>query len=71
MTMLTMMMLIVIFISVAKLLDGGEEGRDWRALGNLLGYKEVPCTCTGDIYFRWGLIILVLRILVLMMILSV
>ena len=28
--------------SVAKLLDGGEEGRDWRALGNLLGYKEVP-----------------------------
>ena len=27
--------------SVAKLLDGGEEGRDWRALGNLLGYKEV------------------------------
>ena len=26
---------------MAKLLDGGEEGKDWRALGALLGYKEV------------------------------
>ena len=35
--------------SVAKLLDGGEEGRDWRALGNLLGYKEVP-----SLFYRDG-----------------
>ena len=45
--------IIIIFISVAKLLDGGEEGRDWRALGNLLGYKEVPYTCDKDIYLWW------------------
>jgi len=34
--------------SVAKLLDGGEEGRDWRALGNLLGYKQVRMEEFGD-----------------------
>jgi hypothetical protein len=40
---ITMMMMMMMMSehSVAKLLDGGEEGRDWRALGNLLGYKEV------------------------------
>ena len=26
--------------SVAKLLDSGLEGQDWRALGSLLGYRN-------------------------------
>ena len=34
--------------SVAKLLDGGLEGRDWRALAALLGYKEVRVEEFGD-----------------------
>ena len=38
----------MITISVAKLLDGGEEGRDWRALGSLLGYKEVTSSFNDD-----------------------
>ena len=34
--------------SVAKLLDGGVEGRDWRALAALLGYKQVRVEEFGD-----------------------